>query len=130
MKRDKDDSTYRCKDYKINMVWIDLRAQNGFFASGESLQMNALRALLKTKTYYRVAISQQAFVDVLSLDMQDVDDTLNGMYDDLSDLPSWMQERIAMLNMLSFKPPTETVDGVGRRITEFTYWVQKPDSCD
>lgn len=45
--------------------------------------------------------------------------------DDLSDLPHWMQERVAVLNMLTERPPTSPIQGVGRRITDTVYWIVK-----
>lgn len=43
----------------------------------------------------------------------------------LSGLPHWMQERVAVLNMLTERPPTEPIKGVGRRITATVYWIVK-----
>jgi len=41
----------------------------------------------------------------------------------LKDLPVWVQERIAVLDMRSYEPPTEYVTGVGRRISKDTFWI-------
>lgn len=49
-----------------------------------------------------------------------------GKYNSFDALPSWMQERLAVLNMLSYIPPTETIPGVGRRISEYVFWVVPP----
>lgn len=43
----------------------------------------------------------------------------------LPDLPHWMQERVAVLNMLTERPPTSPIQGVGRRITDTVYWIVK-----
>jgi hypothetical protein len=43
----------------------------------------------------------------------------------LSGLPHWMQERVAVLSMLTERPPTEPIKGVGRRITDTVYWIVK-----
>jgi len=82
---------------------------------------------------YRVSIEGE-YVRVMSFctkdDITEVDESIEGTYDDLDSLPKWMQERIALLSMLSYKPPTVTVEGVGRRISKDTYWVyRRPDSC-
>lgn len=42
---------------------------------------------------------------------------------DMSGLPQWMQERVAVLAMLTQAPPTKPIPGVGRRITESVYWI-------
>lgn len=81
---------------------------------------------------YRVAIEHDC-VKVMSFCTKDgiieVDESIEGTYDDLDSLPKWIQERIALLSMLSYKSPTVTVEGVGRRISKDTYWVHRPDPC-
>jgi len=77
---------------------------------------------------YRVCIMNPRHINVMCFDIDKVDDAIEGVYDSLDDLPKWVQERIALLSMMSFKPPTEHVSGIGRRISEDTYWVERPDS--
>lgn len=43
----------------------------------------------------------------------------------LSGLPEWMQERVTVLSMLTQTPPTEPVEGVGRRVSADIYWIVK-----
>jgi hypothetical protein len=43
----------------------------------------------------------------------------------VSELPRWMQERVAVLSMLTESPPTKPIEGVGRRITNSVYWIVK-----
>lgn len=43
----------------------------------------------------------------------------------LSGLPEWMQERVTVLRMLTQTPPTEPVEGVGRRLSADIYWIVK-----
>jgi len=43
----------------------------------------------------------------------------------LSGLPEWMQERVSVLSMLTERPPTTPIEGVGRRITDTVYWIVK-----
>ena len=76
---------------------------------------------------YRVEIAI-GFVRVLCLGMERVDACGQGVYHNLDEIPQWMQEQVAKLSMLSGVPPTENVVGVGRRISENTYWVYKPYS--
>jgi hypothetical protein len=40
-------------------------------------------------------------------------------------LPGWVQERIAALNVFGDNLPTPYVDGVGRRINKSTYYVEE-----
>jgi len=125
MRINSKEDTHRSRELKLALVMQDVRMStfNPF-----TDRIDGYKCLIQDTLYYRVSIGKP-YIEVLSLDLENVDDDLNGVYDDLSDLPTWMQERIAMLSMLSFTPPTETVPGVGRRISEVTYWVEKPDSC-
>lgn len=75
---------------------------------------------------YRVDIGPH--IRVLVFGFENVDTDVQGMYYHLDELPQWMQEQIAKLSMMSVVPPTENVEGVGRRITANTYWVYKPHS--
>lgn len=78
-------------------------------------------------TVYRVVSLPSGRFDVSSFDMDVlVDDGVVGFYDSGDDLPDWLQERLSILSMLSPEPPTETIEGVGRRISRFVYWVVSP----
>lgn len=77
-------------------------------------------------TIYRIHIEHDNAVDVTCIGLESVDSALEGTYDSLDTLPEWVQERIAVLSMLSATPPTQDIPSVGRRITKRTYWVYKP----
>jgi hypothetical protein len=82
-------------------------------------------------TVYRVSIREGhegQVASVICLDIEMVDDQYEAVYDSLEDLPQWIQDRLAVLSMLSYDPPTEIVSGIGRRISKDTFWVYKPDS--
>lgn len=75
-------------------------------------------------TVYRVVINDETkLVHVISFGMERVDVSPERVYNSVNELPEWMQEGIALLMMTSAKPPTNEVDGVGRRIDETTYWL-------
>ena len=75
-------------------------------------------------TVYRVVINDETkLVHVISFGMERVDVSPERVYDGVNGLPEWMQEGIALLMMTSAEPPTNEVDGVGRRIDETTYWL-------
>lgn len=75
-------------------------------------------------TVYRVVINDETkLVHVISFGMERVDVSPERVYNSVNDLPEWMQEGVALLMMTSAKPPTNEVDGVGRRIDETTYWL-------
>jgi hypothetical protein len=77
-------------------------------------------------TIYRIHIDPDNTVDVTCIGLESIDSALEGTYDSLDALPEWVQERIAVLSMLSATPPTQDIPTVGRRITNRTYWVYKP----
>jgi len=73
---------------------------------------------------YRVHIvADTGYVKVSCIGLESVDAIVDGTYAGTHKLPDWMQEKLAVLSMMSSKPPTELVDGVGRRINSDTYWV-------
>ena len=54
--------------------------------------------------------------------------TLSAMFEEpivlsISELPDWMARRVAVLSTMSYEPPTEYVDKIGRRIDKYVYWV-------
>ena len=74
---------------------------------------------------YRVSLNDKGGVEVVCFDLESIDSELEGYYSEVSALPTWVQERIAVLAVCSPDPPTPTVDGIGRRISENIYWVYK-----
>ena len=73
---------------------------------------------------YRVSVDQDTgYVKVACIGLESVDAIVDGNYSGINELPDWMQEKITLLSMLSPVPPTEPVEGVGRRINADIYWV-------
>ena len=84
---------------------------------------------MTSKCVYRIAIHEgrvTVFPLITPFESRDVDDLATGEYACVHDLPKWVQERLAVLMMMSYTPPTEEVEGVGRRISRNVYWVFKP----
>lgn len=73
---------------------------------------------------YRVNVAPPTHIEVICFGIDRLDDSVEGVYDNINDLPNWMQERLSVLSML---PPNTSggndVEGIGRRITESIYWV-------
>ena len=84
---------------------------------------NALRAQWTgdIDNVYRVAIDGTA-VEVMCLGL-DIDSSIEGIYNSTSELPMWMQERLAVLSMMKVSPPQTKIEGVGMRVDERVYWV-------
>jgi hypothetical protein len=75
-------------------------------------------------TIYRIVLNYETkLVHVVSFGMEKVAVSEEQAYNSVNDLPKWMQEKLALLMMTSAKPPTEEVDGVGRRIDDTVYWL-------
>ena len=75
---------------------------------------------------YRVSVFSDG-VDVICFGLSSVDSDISGHYDRPDDLPQWVQERLAVLMITSGIPPTQEVEGVGRRISSHVYWVYAPE---
>ena len=77
---------------------------------------------------YRVHIDLTTnTVGVVCIGMEAFDSKLEGSYPSVDALPKWMQERIALLMMVSLDKPTRVIEGVGRRISANIFWVVRPE---
>lgn len=74
---------------------------------------------------YRISLNEKGGIDVTCFDLENIDSELEGYYDGVSDLPEWVQERIAVLSVCNPDPPTPVVEGVGRRISDGIFWIYK-----
>ena len=79
---------------------------------------------LDNDTLYRVSLDPiKNTVQISCIGMDRVDNSLDDTYVSVDDLPQWVQERIALLMMTDPNPPTPEVEGVGRRIDKYTFWI-------
>jgi hypothetical protein len=102
----------------LNRVWqVDIRSMS--FRMLENIPQ------ISDDSIYRVSVCPDG-VDVVCFGMG-VDTIHDGHYINSDVLPKWVQERLAVLMMMTSTPPTEEVEGVGRRISRDVYWVYKPD---
>jgi hypothetical protein len=102
----------------LNRIWqVDIRSA--------SYKMLENVPVVTDDSIYRVSVCPDG-VDVVCFGMG-VDTIHDGHYINVDVLPKWVQERLAVLMMMTSTPPTEEVEGVGRRISRDVYWVYKPD---
>jgi ACT domain-containing protein len=102
----------------LNRIWqVDMRST--------SYKMLENVPQINDDNIYRVSVCPDG-VDVVCFGMG-VDTIHDGHYINVDVLPKWVQERLAVLMMMTHTPPTEEVEGVGRRISRDVYWVYKPD---
>lgn len=103
----------------LNKIWqYDI-------ASMSYKMLDDIRQAPNDDCIYRVSICPDG-VDIICFGMG-VDTVHDGHYINADVLPKWVQERLAVLMMMTYTPPTEEVEGVGRRISRDVYWVYKPD---
>lgn len=72
---------------------------------------------------YRVLVGDP--IEVVCMGIDSVDKEAEGTYADMSELPAWMQERVAVLSMMKVDPPQTKIEGIGMRVDESVYWVIK-----
>ena len=102
----------------LNRVWqVDIRSM--------TYKMLENIPVVTHDSIYRVSVCPDG-VDVVCFGMG-VDTIHDGHYINVDVLPKWVQERLAVLMMMNYTPPTEEVESVGRRISRDVYWVYKPD---
>lgn len=89
------------------------------------LEKTACMSMVGDDNIYRVQMKPDG-IYVVCFGLESIDSCLSGHYDRIDDLPDWVKERLAILNMMSSTPPTNEVEGVGRRISERVYWVFAP----
>ena len=41
----------------------------------------------------------------------------------IAEIPDWLERRVAVLCTMSYEPPTEFVNKIGRRISQYVYWI-------
>lgn len=78
------------------------------------------------ESVYRIYIAPDSkSIEVVCLGIDNVDSEAEGIYSDTSQLPDWMQDRIAVLSMMKVNPPQTKIEGVGMRVDEHVFWVIK-----
>lgn len=81
----------------------------------------------KQTTVYRVALHpDRDDIEVVSIGMERVDTTPDTVYTHFSRLPTWMQDRLHVMNLLNDTAPTEHIEGIGRRISKYVFWLEIP----
>jgi hypothetical protein len=100
-----------------------------YIASAGVLHMHSMPNAVGDDNIYRVSVFPEG-VDIVCFGLDSVDSCLEGHYDDINNLPDWVKERLAILNMMSSTPPTNDVAGVGRRISGHVYWVYRTVVAD
>ena len=104
-----------------------IKRKDAYIATGGLMHMHDVTDPMHDDNTYRISVFPDG-VDVVCFGLESVDSVLEGHYDRIDDLPDWVKERLAVLNMMPPTPPTNSVDGVGRRISAHVYWVFAPSA--
>jgi hypothetical protein len=76
---------------------------------------------------YRVCLGTNTnTIEVACIGIDRVDSGVDGVYASADELPKWLQERLAVLMVTDWRPPTVSVASIGRRIDKNTFWVVHP----
>ena len=83
------------------------------------------RSILDDNIYRITIADDKEQVSVVCLGIDRLDTPLDDTYPSVDVLPLWVQERLAVLMLLSAVPPTDDVENIGRRISVNRYWVYR-----
>jgi hypothetical protein len=87
--------------------------------------MDASYITSDNRLVYRVYMQRDTnSVVITPLGMECLEFDLEGAYM-WDQLPSWMTDKLAVLNTLYVPPPANEVEGVGQRISPDIFWVYK-----
>ena len=78
-----------------------------------------------SKTYRVFVDSDTGSVEVFCFGITRVDTDCEGVYKSVHDLPIWMRDKLAVLNMVEVNPPQEEIVGVGVRVDANTFWIYR-----
>lgn len=109
---------YRQWDAEIAVSRILGVAPNGLMPS-----MVLAMAKSDTDEVWRVEEYPTGAVETMYIGFSPIDSERVILYEDSSELPEWINDRVAVLRMMPCNPVTSVVFGVGRRISEHVFWV-------
>lgn len=115
------------KDSPIRQALLYSLVAQDCWAAHRTLLMHMMdvAGMLPDDSTYRICMHGD-WVEVLCFGIERIDSVLEGRYDDVDALPDWVKERLAVLMVLDYTPPTGELQGVGRRISEKVFWVYAP----
>lgn len=58
----------------------------------------------------------------MCIGMECLDELPDGEYS-MSELPTWVRDKLAALSIMHIPPPPTDVVGIGTRISEYVFWV-------
>jgi len=70
--------------------------------------------------FHALMIEDDGVVNIQCIGMDCVDSTLKDAYDNVNELPEWVQLKVAVLMACQ---DGHTIDTIGRRVDDSTFWV-------
>ena len=85
--------------------------------------------MMKANPVYRIKINEDSSVETTCYEMMDAfKPELDRSYNNVDELPKWVQDKLAVLMLFDHTVTNEEVKDVGRRISEDIYWVFKREN--
>ena len=113
----------------FDLMYADMRL-NYFLASGSMDKVRKIGAIIHASwtnpIYHVLRVGDRCKVTEISIPVPEIPD---GTYE-LHELPLWMQDSLAVLNLLDFSREGKIIDPIeiphiGRRVGESSFWVYK-----
>lgn len=76
-----------------------------------------------TEAVWRVEEFSNGSVQSMYIGLSPIDSERIVTYNSVLEIPEWINDRMAVLRMLPCDPTNSVVFGVGRRISEYVFWV-------
>lgn len=119
-------ATYPPGRERVEML-TSLRYEDRSEADGLRGRVNWLEMKTCADDYtYRLSIDADKQISIVCFGLPTVDANCEGTYDSVDDLPSWVQDRLAILMMIPITKPTPDIPEVGRRISTSAFWLYAP----
>jgi len=88
------------------------------------LQIIPIKEAADDDTYRVEFIGGMAHIECFGLPLAPIVGLENGeVVMPIAEIPDWLERRVAVLCTMSYEPPTEFVNKIGRRISQYVYWV-------
>ena len=113
----------------FDLLYADMR-RNYFLATGSMEKVRKIGAIIYASwtnpIYHVLRVGDRCKVTEISIPVPEIPD---GIYE-LHQLPLWMQDSLAVLNLLDFSKEGKIIDPIeiphiGRRVGESSFWVYK-----
>jgi hypothetical protein len=91
----------------------------------------SIMQMVEKQPIYRLTFNNDSTITTECYDLiENFAPELNETYTNASELPEWVQQKVAVLMVLDPTQINKPVDGIGRRISRQVFWVYKDDGDD